>query len=105
MTKTKYEHYYIECVSDNVYKVYSDKTGVLKELKQSQITNNKRANAKPYIQVRVDGCQLLHRLVASTFMFKAFSIAFTVINDLPSLIKGFSVIFSDFILIFILLNI
>ena len=68
MTKTKYEHYYIECVSDNVYKVYSDKTGVLKELKQSQITNNKRANAKPYIQVGVDGCQLLHRLVASTFI-------------------------------------
>ena len=68
MIKTKYEHYYIECINDNTYKVYSDKSGILKELKQSQVINNKRINAKPYLQVWVKGCQLLHRLVAATFI-------------------------------------
>ena len=68
MTKTNYDHYYIEDVGNGQYKVYSNKTGIYKELKQSQIVNNKRKNAKPYIQVGVKGCQLLHRLVADTFI-------------------------------------
>jgi len=68
MTKTNYDHYYIENIGNGQYKVYSDKTGVLKELKQSHVYNTKRVNAKPYVQVGVSGCQLLHRLVASTFI-------------------------------------
>ena len=68
MTKTNYDHYYIEDIGNGEYKVYSNKTGVYKELKQSHIINSKRTNAKPYIQIGVDGCQLLHRLVASTFI-------------------------------------
>lgn len=68
MTKTNYDHYYIEDIGNGEYKVYSNKTGVYKELKQSHTINSKRTNAKPYIQVGVDGCQLLHRLVASTFI-------------------------------------
>lgn len=68
MTKTNYKHYYIENIGNGEYKVYSDKTGVYKELKQSHVLNNKRINAKPYIQVGVQGCQLLHRLVADTFI-------------------------------------
>ena len=68
MTKTNYEHYYIEDIGNGKYKVYSDKTGVYKELKQSHVINSKRETAKPYIQVGVTGCQLLHRLVASTFI-------------------------------------
>jgi hypothetical protein len=68
MIKTKYDHYYIEDIGNGNFKVYSDKTGVYKELKQSYVLNSKRANAKPYIQVGVKGCQLLHRLIASTFI-------------------------------------
>ena len=68
MTKTNYKHYFIENIGNGQFKVYSNKTGVYKELKQSHIINNKRENAKPYIQVGVQGCQLLHRLVADTFI-------------------------------------
>jgi len=68
MQKTRFNHYYIEDVGNGEYKVYSDKSGILKELKQSKVYNTKRINAKPYIQVGVAGCQLLHRLVADTFI-------------------------------------
>ena len=68
MTKTNYAHYFIEDIGNGQFKVYSNKTGVYKELKQSQIINNRRVNAKPYIQVGVEGCQLLHRLIADTFI-------------------------------------
>jgi len=68
MTKTNYEHYFIKDIGNGQFRVYSNKTGVYKELKQSQIVNNRRVNAKPYIQVSVQGCQLLHRLIADTFI-------------------------------------
>ena len=68
MTKTNFEHYFIEDIGNGQYKVYSNKTGVYKELKQSHVINSKRENAKPYIQVGVQGCQLLHRLIADTFI-------------------------------------
>lgn len=68
MTKTRFEHYYIEDIGNGEYKVYSNKTGVFKELKQSRVYNTNRPNAKPYIQVGVEGCHLLHRLVADTFI-------------------------------------
>ena len=68
MTKTNYKHYFIEDIGNGQFKVYSNKTGVYKELKQSHISNTKRVNAKPYIQVGVQGCQLLHRLIADTFI-------------------------------------
>ena len=69
MTKTNFEHYYIEIVGENQYKVYSDKTGILKELKQSPFkTDRQGSNTNPYIQVSVVGCPLLHRLIADTFI-------------------------------------
>lgn len=68
MQETRFEHYFIEDIGNGEYKVYSNKTGVYKELKQSKVYNTKRENAKPYIQVGVKGCQLLHRLVADTFI-------------------------------------
>lgn len=68
MQETRFKHYYIEDIGNGEYKVYSNKTGVFKELKQSKVYNTKRVNAKPYIQVGVQGCQLLHRLVADTFV-------------------------------------
>ena len=69
MIKTNFDHYYIEVVSTNVYKVYSDKTGVLKELKQAPFKPHKQGkNTAPYIQVSVTGCTLLHRLIADTFI-------------------------------------
>ena len=68
MKETRFKHYFIEDIGNGEYKVYSNKTGILKELKQSKVYNTERANAKPYIQVGVVGCQLLHRLVADTFI-------------------------------------
>lgn len=69
MTKTNFEHYYIEIVSEGVYKVYSDKTGVLKELKQSAFKSGRQGKGvNCYIQVAVPGCGLLHRLIADTFI-------------------------------------
>ena len=69
MTKTRFEHYYIEDIGNGQYKVYSDKTEVLKELKQSPFkTSRQGKEANPYIQVSVPGCNLLHRLVADTFI-------------------------------------
>ena len=68
MKETRFKHYYIEDIGNGKYKVFSNKTGVFKELKQSEVYNTKRKNAKPYIQVGVKGCQLLHRLVADTFI-------------------------------------
>ena len=69
MIKTNFDHYYIEVVSTNVYKVYSDKTGVLKELKQAPFKTHKQGkNTAPYVQVSVTGCTLLHRLIADTFI-------------------------------------
>jgi hypothetical protein len=68
MDKTKFEHYFLKKQPDGTFKVFSDKTGILKELKQSHVYNTKRANAKPYVQVGVKGCTLLHRLIASTYL-------------------------------------
>ena len=68
MQETRFKHYFIEDIGNGEYKVFSDKTGVFKELKQSKMYNTSRKNAKPYIQVNVEGCQLLHRLVADTFI-------------------------------------
>lgn len=69
MIKTNFDNYYIEVVGENEYKVYSDKTGILKEIKQSATKGNRQgANTNPYIRVGVSGCSLLHRLIADTFI-------------------------------------
>lgn len=81
MIETRFEHYFIENVSNGEYKVYSNKTGILKELKQSKVYNTKRKNAKPYIQVGVKGCQLLHRLVADTFIQNVSGLTVNHIDD------------------------
>lgn len=68
MIKTNFDNYYLQEQDDLTFKVFSDKAGILKELKQSYVYNTKRKNAKPYVQVGVKGCTLLHRLIADTFI-------------------------------------
>lgn len=69
MTKTNFKHYYIEDMGNGEYKVYSDKTGILKELNQYEHrTGRQGSNTNPYIRVNVPDCPLLHRLVADTFI-------------------------------------
>lgn len=65
LVKTRFEHYFID---DVTFEVYSDKSGKLKPLKQSFVCDTRKSNPKPYIQVGVAGCTLLHRLVADTFI-------------------------------------
>jgi hypothetical protein len=63
--ETRFPNYYID---DTTFKVYSNKTGKLKPLKQSFVTDTRKKNPKKYIQVGVKGCTLLHRLIADTFI-------------------------------------
>lgn len=62
---TRFDNYFID---DVTFKVYSNKTGVMKELKQSHVKDSRKTNPKPYIQIGVRGCSLLHRLIADTFI-------------------------------------
>ena len=65
LVKTRFEHYFID---DTTFEVFSDKSGKLKPLKQSYVKDTRKSNPKPYIQVGVTGCTLLHRLIADTFI-------------------------------------
>lgn len=65
LVETKYNGYLID---DTSFEVYSVKTGTLRRMKQSKVYDTRRNNPKPYIQVGVKGCSLLHRLIASTFI-------------------------------------
>ena len=65
LVKTRFEHYFID---DVTFEVYSNKSGKLKPLKQSLVRDTRKINPKPYIQVGVSGCSLLHRLIADTFI-------------------------------------
>lgn len=66
LVETKYSGYFIDLDS---FKVYSNKRkGKLRELKQSYVYDLRKRNSKPYIQVGVKGCTLLHRLIACTFI-------------------------------------
>ena len=62
---TRFDGYFIDSES---FKVFSNKSGVLKELKQSMVRDTRKKNPKPYLQVGVEGCTLLHRLIADTFI-------------------------------------
>lgn len=63
--ETRFEGYFID---DTSFKVYSNKSGHMRELKQSYVKDTRKRNPKPYIQVGVKGCNLLHRLIADTFI-------------------------------------
>ena len=65
LTATRFENYFIDSLS---FKVYSNKTGIMKELKQSYVRDIRKKSPKPYVQVGVKGCSLLHRLIADTFI-------------------------------------
>lgn len=65
LVKTRFEHYFID---NTTFEVYSNKSGKLKPLKQSFVYDTRKINPKPYIQVGVSGCSLLHRLIADTFI-------------------------------------
>lgn len=63
--ETRFVGYFID---DTTFKVYSNRGGKMKELKQSYVKDTRKRNPKPYIQVGVKGCTLLHRLIADTFI-------------------------------------
>lgn len=63
--ETRFEGYFID---DTSFKVYSNRSGRMKELKQSYVKDVRKRNPKPYIQVGVKGCTLLHRIIADTFI-------------------------------------
>ena len=65
LVETKYLGYFID---SETLKVYSNKRGNLQELKQSYVYDRRRRKSKPYVQVGVKGCTLLHRLIACTFI-------------------------------------
>lgn len=65
LTETNFAGYFID---SNTFEVYSNKSGVMKILKQSLCRDSRKRNPKPYIQVGVKGCTLLHRLIADTFI-------------------------------------
>lgn len=65
LTETRFPHYFID---KDTFQVYSDKSGMLKPLKNSYVYDIRRTNPKPYIQVGIKGCSLLHRLIADTFI-------------------------------------
>ena len=65
LTETRFPGYYID---KNTYNVYSNKTGIMKPLKQSIVKDTRKSNPKSYLQVGVKGCTLLHRLIADTFI-------------------------------------
>ena len=64
MQETRFKGYFITRYGE----VFSNKSGIMKPLKQSHTHNTERKNAKPYVQVGVKGCTLLHRLLADTFI-------------------------------------
>ena len=65
LVETKFKGYFID---SDTFKVFSDKRGTLKELKQSYVKDTRKQNPKKYLQVGIRGCTLLHRLIASTFI-------------------------------------
>lgn len=65
LTETRFPNYFID---RDTFEVYSNKSGKLKPLKQSYVRDTRKINPKPYIQVSVKGCSLLHRLIADTFI-------------------------------------
>ena len=65
LKETNYPGYFID---EKTFEVYSNKSGKLKPLKQSYVYDTRKKSPKPYIQVGVKGCQLLHRLIADTFI-------------------------------------
>ena len=65
LTETRFPGYYID---KHTYIVYSNKTGIMKPLKQTLVKDTRKSNPKPYIQVGVKGCTLLHRLITDTFI-------------------------------------
>ena len=65
LTETRFPGYFID---DKTFEVYSNKSGIMKPLKQSLVKDPRKKNPKPYIQVGVQGCTLLHRLIADTFI-------------------------------------
>lgn len=77
LIKTRFENYFIDNIT---FKVFSNKTGIIKPLKESLVYNTKRNNAKPYIQVGVQGCSLLHRLIADTFIQNVHNLTVNHIN-------------------------
>lgn len=62
---TRFNGYFID---DVTFQVFSMKTGKLKELKVSLVCDTRKTNPKPYKQIGVKGCSLLHRLIADTFI-------------------------------------
>ena len=65
LIKTRFDGYFID---DQTFEVYSDKKGKLRKLKRSFVRDTRKTNPKPYIQVGVPGCSLLHRIIADTFI-------------------------------------
>ena len=65
LTATRFDGYFIDSYT---FKVYSNRSGKMRELKQSKVKDSRKKNPKQYIQVRVQGCSLLHRLIADTFI-------------------------------------
>jgi len=65
LTGTRFKDYFIDSTT---FEVYSNKTGKMKPLKQSLVRDTRKVNPKPYMQVGVQGCSLLHRLIADTFI-------------------------------------
>lgn len=65
LTETRFSGYFID---KNTFEVYSNKSGKIKPLKQSFVKDTRKKNPKPYVQVGVKGCTLLHRLIADTFI-------------------------------------
>ena len=85
MTKTNFPGYYIELTGYNQCKVYSNKTGIFKELKQTPFHSNRQGkNTNPYVRVNVLGCALLHRLLADTFISSVEGMTVNHIDGNPS---------------------
>lgn len=68
LTATKFRGIFI---NKKTKRVYSTRSGSLKELKQSYVYDTRKKTSKPYIQVGVPECSLLHRLIAYTFIGNA----------------------------------
>jgi hypothetical protein len=68
LTATKFHGIFI---NKRTKKVYSKRSGSLKELKQSHVYDKRKRKPKPYIQVGVPECTLLHRIIAYTFIGNA----------------------------------
>ena len=65
LVATRFEGYFIDSIT---HEVFSNKRGKMYKLKQSFVKDTRKINPKRYIQVGVKGCNLLHRLIADTFI-------------------------------------